>query len=127
MPEFALREFRYILQFELAGMLPGLKMPGGSMPVPLAPVAWTAIRLTAVVAVAVVAARNRSSEPKDAHQDYSLDSLPEGFRAKRHAAQREQALHGQGRLRRVIRLGRDGPGVEVDASAFGRLRFRRVG
>jgi hypothetical protein len=97
------------------------------MPVPLAPVAWTAIRLTAVVAVAVMAARNRSSEPKDAHQDFSLDSLSEGFRARRHAAQGEQALHGQGRLRRVIRLGRDGPGVEVDASGFGRLRFRRVG
>ena len=97
------------------------------MPLPLAPVAWTAIRLTAVVAVAVMAARNRSSEPKDAHQEFALNGLPEGFRAKRHAAQDEQSLHGQGRLRRVIRLGRDGPGVELDASAFGRLRFRRVG
>ena len=37
-----------------------------------------------------------------------------------------QAVHGHGRLRRVLRFGRRGPGVEVDLAALGRMRFRKV-
>ena len=37
----------------------------------------------------------------------------------------EQVI-GAGRLKRTIRLGTTGPGVEIDATALGRIRFRRV-
>ena len=37
-----------------------------------------------------------------------------------------RAVHGHGRLRRVFRF-RNGPAVEIDASALGRVRLRRVG
>jgi hypothetical protein len=98
------------------------------MPAPLAipPLAWTALRLGAVAAVTLYAARNRASQPKDPHHEHVLDTLREGVEATPHSAEAERAVHGQGRFRRVIRLRPDGPGLEIDAAALGRLRFRRV-
>lgn len=98
------------------------------MPAPLAlgPLAWTALRMGAVAAVALYAARGRS-QPKDAAQDRMLDDLPEGVSARPHRAEDEGAMHGAGRFRRTFRLGPNGPGVEIDAAALGRLRLRRIG
>jgi hypothetical protein len=98
------------------------------MPAPLAlsPLAWTALRLGAVAAVAVYAARNRESQPKDPVHEQVLDDLAEGISARPHRAEAEGAMHGTGRFRRVVRLGPNGPGIEIDAAALGRLRFRRV-
>ena len=99
------------------------------MPAPLAlsPLAWTAIRIGAVAAVGFYAAHRRgSSQPKDVHQEHVLDELGEGLETRSHTAEAERAMHGHGRLKRTIRLGRDGPGVEIDAAALGRLRIRRV-
>jgi len=98
------------------------------MPAPLAlsPLAWTVIRIGAVAAVGALAANRRRSHPKDPHQEVVLDDLPEGLSARAHRAEAERALHGHGRLKRTIRLGTGGPGVEIDASGLGRLRFRRV-
>jgi len=98
------------------------------MPAPLAfsPLAWTALRLGAVAALGLYASRKRGSEPKDARNEATLDEMPEGIHAHSHRAEAETALHGRGRLRRVFRVHRTGPGVEVDAAALGRLRFRRV-
>ena len=47
---------------------------------------------------------------------------PEGLGMRRDG---EQVI-GAGRLKRTIRLGTTGPGVEIDATALGRIRFRRV-
>lgn len=96
------------------------------MPAPLAlsPIAWTVIRIGAVAAVAAIA-RSRS-HPRDPHQDVVLDDLPEGLSAKTHTAEAERAMHGHGRFKRTLRVGPGGPGVEIDASGLGRLRFRRV-
>jgi hypothetical protein len=55
-----------------------------------------------------------------------LDDLAEGVSARPHRAEAESAMHGAGRFRRVLRLGPNGPGIEIDAAALGRLRFRRV-
>jgi len=52
----------------------------------------------------------------------SRDETPEGLTARRDAEQ----VNATGRLRRVIRFGQDGPGIEIDATALGRVRFRRV-
>jgi ribosomal protein L13E len=96
-------------------------------PILLSPLAWTALRYGAVAAVALYAARSRGSQPKDAEHDRTLDDLPEGIVTHPHKAEGESALHGHGRLRRVVRLGRGGPGVEIDAAGIARFRFRRVG
>lgn len=98
------------------------------MPAPIAigSLAWTAIRLGSVAAVAFYAARH-GGPLKDAHNEATLDGLPEGLRAEPHRSEVERGLHGSGRFRRVFRLGPTGPGWEIDAAALGRLRFRRVG
>jgi hypothetical protein len=95
------------------------------MPAALAPLAWTAIRLGAVAAVALLASRS-ASRPKDAAQQAVLDALPEGIGGHSHRSEAERAVHGHGRMRRVFRF-RGGPAVEIDASALGRVRLRRVG
>ncbi|HLS58353.1 MAG TPA: hypothetical protein VK022_01880 [Paracoccaceae bacterium] len=97
------------------------------MPLPAAipPLAIAALRLGALAAIAVYASRARS-HPKDAEHEWTLDNLPEGIDARPHRAEAERAVHGQGRLRRVIRLTPGGPGLEIDAAALARLRVRRV-
>jgi hypothetical protein len=95
-------------------------------PIALSPLAWTALRYGALTALALYAARSRVSQPKDALHEHMLDALPEGMVARPHRAEGESALHGHGRVRRVVRLGRGGPGVEIEAAALGRFRFRRV-
>jgi hypothetical protein len=37
-----------------------------------------------------------------------------------------EQMNATGRLRRIIRLGSSGPGLEIDATALGRLRLRKV-
>lgn len=97
------------------------------MPAPLVigRLAWTALRLGSVAAVAFYAARH-GGPLKDAHNEATLDGLPEGLRAEPHKSEAEQGVHGSGRFRRVFRLRSSGPGVEIDAAALGRLRLRRV-
>ncbi|MBK5932650.1 hypothetical protein C8N32_12014 [Rhodovulum imhoffii] len=92
------------------------------MPLPLAPFAGAALRYGAV-ALAVYALRSRMSPaPRDQRVEDALDDLDEGVGLRRDPGQ----VSGGARLRRTIRLGPDGPGVEVDATAFGRVRLRRV-
>jgi aminopeptidase N len=96
------------------------------LPAALPPIAWVALRLGAIAAVAVYASRRSLSRPKDAEQEFVLDRVPEGLEAAPHRAEAERAFHGQGRFRRVVRLGSHGPGVEIDMAALARLRVRRV-
>lgn len=93
---------------------------------PISPIAWMALRYGAVAAVTLIASRNRASAPKDAQHEAMLDDLPEGLRLKPHRAEAESGLHGDGRMRRVFRLSRSGPGIEIKAAGLGRLRMRRV-
>jgi hypothetical protein len=51
-----------------------------------------------------------------------MDDLPEGVRLRR---DREQ-VSGAGRFVRTVRVGHGGPGIEIDATAITRIRFRRV-
>lgn len=95
-------------------------------PIAFSPLVWAAVRYGTVAAFALYAARSRNPEPKDARHEQVLDDLPEGVRAHTHRAEAESAMHGHGRLRRTLRFGRTGPGVEMDLTALGRMRFRRV-
>ena len=98
------------------------------MPAPIAfsPLAWTALRLGAVAGVSLYAARSRTSSPKDPRHETVLDDLPEGHAVESHKAESENAMRGRSRFRRVVRLRPNGPGLEIDAAALGRVRFRRV-
>ena len=92
------------------------------MALPLAPVAAVALRYGTVALATYAVARQiergrRCQQAEDAH-----DKVPEGVTLRSESEQ----LNATGRLKRVIRLGKAGPGIEVDASAFGRFRFRRV-
>ena len=80
------------------------------LPFALSPLTWRLLRIGAVAAVAVYASRNGA--PKNAGHEQVLDDLPEGL-----------ATH----TRRVLRLGPQGPAVEIEAAGLGRVRLRRAG
>jgi hypothetical protein len=60
----------------------------------------------------------------DQRAEDALDELPEGMTA--HRPRDRDQVNATLRFQRVIRLGRHGPGVEIDASALGRIRMRMV-
>jgi hypothetical protein len=94
------------------------------MALPLAPIAGIALRYGAVALAAYAATRAISPGRTDQRAEDAMDRLPEGLTG--HAPRDREQMNGTARFRRVIRLGNAGPGVEIDAAAFGRIRFRRV-
>lgn len=94
------------------------------MPVPLAPIAATAARYGAIALAGYVIARRMERGRVDQRSEDVMDELPEGLSV--HQARDRQQWNMAGRIRRIVRLGENGPGVEVDASLLGRIRFRRV-
>lgn len=95
------------------------------MPAPLAPIAWTALRIGAVAASAYYVGRRTKAAPKHVWRERALDDTPDGVEVTTQRAEDEANAHAAARIRRTIRLGR-GPGVEVDITTLGRVRFRRV-
>ncbi|MGB0440983.1 MAG: hypothetical protein ACPGFC_12920 [Paracoccaceae bacterium] len=94
------------------------------MALPLAPIAFTVARYGAVAAVAFVAARNVKLSQTDQAVEDTLDTVEEGLSA--HKLRDAPQTNVAARWRRVVRIGVDGPGVEIDASILGRIRLRRV-
>ena len=94
------------------------------MPVPLAPIAATAARYGAIALAGYVIARQMERGRVDQRTEDVMDELPEGLSA--HHARDRQQWNMAGRVRRVVRLGENGPGFEIDASLLGRIRVRRV-
>lgn len=94
------------------------------MPVPLAPIAAAAARYGAIALAGYVIARQLDRGRTDQRAEDALDDLPEGVTA--HRPRDRDQWNMAARMRRVIRLGASGPGVEVDASLLGRIRLRRV-
>lgn len=92
------------------------------MALPLAPIAGVALRYGVVALATYAAARQIERGRRDQRAEDALDDVPEGITLRRDAAQ----ANGTGRFRRVVRLGDDGPGVEVDLTALGRMKFRRI-
>lgn len=92
------------------------------MPLPLAPITALALRYGTVALAGYAIARSVELARRDQRAEDALDDVPEGLAARRETEQ----VNATGRFRRVIRLGSAGPGVEIDATALGRLRFRRV-
>lgn len=87
------------------------------MAVPIIPVA-------AAVIGAVALARNIQVSPVDQRVEDCLDDMAEGVSIYRDPSSRQ--INGSTRWKRIIRFGKAGLGFEIDASAFGRIKMRKV-
>ncbi|WP_432448263.1 hypothetical protein [Aliiroseovarius marinus] len=92
------------------------------MALPLAPIAAVALRYGTVAVATYALARSVERGRRDQRAEDALDDAPEGLTARR---EREQ-VNTTARMRRVIRLGENGPGFEIDAVSLTRIRFRKV-
>lgn len=98
------------------------------MPAPLAlsPLALTALRVGAIAAIAIYAARKRHVMARNLKREDTLDAVEEGLELAGGRTDDTAQYDASGRVRRTIRLGNAGPGVELDLTALARLRLRRV-
>lgn len=78
----------------------------------------------AVVAGAVALARNISISAVDQRVEDRLDDVCEGFSAHRDPS--GQQINSSYRWKRIVRFGKTGQGIEIDASALGRIKFKKV-
>ncbi len=95
------------------------------MPFPIAPLAVTAVKYGGVALAAYAMARRLGDGRTDQRAEDALDDVDDGLHAHR-PRDRAGQINAAGRLRRVIRLGADGPGLAVDAGLLARLRVRRA-
>lgn len=94
------------------------------MAVPLAPIAVVAAKYGAAALAGYAVLRRIDQGRTDQRVEDAFDTMEEGLSAHR-PRDREQVNAGF-RFRRVVRLGTNGPGVEIDASALGRFKLRRL-
>ena len=92
------------------------------MPLPLAPIAGIAIRYGSVALATYAVSRKISRGRRDQRSEDALDEMQEGFSARREKGQ----INSAASFRRVIRLGEHGPGIEIDISALGRFKIRKL-
>ena len=99
------------------------------MPAPaaLAPVAWKVAQFGAVAAVAWYAARKRRpAGPREIWREHVLDTVEEGVETDFSRSTGEARAGAAVRWKRGVRLGLDGPGVEIDISGLARVKLRRL-
>lgn len=92
------------------------------LPVALAPLASLALRYGAVALAGYALARQVEPGRRCQHAEDAHDRLDEGVTLRREPGQANLTA----RARRVLRMGAAGPGLEIDASALGRLRIKRL-
>lgn len=92
------------------------------MAIPLAPIAGVALRYGAVALAAYAATRTIPQLRRDQPTEDALDQVEEGIETRRDPEQ----MNATARFRRVVRLGKTGPAVEIDATALTRIRLRRL-
>ncbi len=78
----------------------------------------------AVVAGAFALARNVHISAVDQRVEDRLDDVNEGVSVHRDPS--GEQLNGSYRWKRVIRFGNSQQGYEIDASALGRIKFKKV-
>jgi hypothetical protein len=86
------------------------------MAIPIIPIA--------LVAGAVALARNIQVSPVVQSVEDSLDMVTEGISGHRDPS--GQQVNGSYRWVRTVRFGSQGKGVEIDISALGRIKFRKI-
>ena len=92
------------------------------MAVPLVPIATVALRYGTVALATYAVARTIERGRRDQRAEDALNDLQDGVTLRRDPEQ----MNATARMRRVIRLGRSGVGVEIDATALTRIRFKKV-
>lgn len=92
------------------------------MPLPLAPIAGIALRYGTVALATYAVSRKISHGRRDQRAEDALDDLNEGLSLRHDAGQTNTTA----RFRRTVRLGSNGPGVEIDITAFGRFKIRKL-
>lgn len=92
------------------------------MPLPLAPIAGFALRYGAVAIATYAISRRVTHAHFDQRGEEALDDVDEGLSVRR----ADEQYNGTARYRRVVRFGANGPGVEIDVTALGRVRLRKV-
>jgi hypothetical protein len=92
------------------------------MAIPIAPFAGVAARYGLVAVTTYAIARRLPKGRRDQVVEDKLDEVEEGVTLR----QEPEQLNLTARMRRLVRLGRTGPGVEVDASLLARVRLKWV-
>ncbi len=95
------------------------------MALPLAPIALTAVRYGAVLAVSYYIVNRNKSLPK-VSEEAAHEEVDEGISVRHHRSTEGAQANADARLKRTVRLGSDGPGLEIDLSALGRIRIKRI-
>jgi hypothetical protein len=90
------------------------------MPIPVIPIVAVATVVTSAVAVV----RKIHVSPVIQDVEDTLDTVDEGVSVRKMDDNRQ--MNGAVRWKRIVRFGSDGPGVEIDVSAIGRMRWRKV-
>jgi len=97
------------------------------MALPLAPIALFALRYGAVAAATyAVAKRAQKSDMKDLRSEHAHEEADEGINMRHHKDHNGRQMDANARIIRTIRLGPNGPGIEIDASALGRIKFKKA-
>ncbi|MGJ8582977.1 MAG: hypothetical protein ACSHXD_02690 [Marinosulfonomonas sp.] len=92
------------------------------MPLPIAPIAGFAIRYGAVALATYAVSRRIERAHFDQRGEEAMDDVNEGLSVRRDADQMNSAV----RYSRTVRVGKTGPGLEIDVTALGRIRFKKV-
>lgn len=91
------------------------------MPLPLAPIAGFALRYGAVALATYAFTRKAEPGAYDQRTEDAMADTPEGVTLRRDG----RDIRSTGKFRRIIRLGANGPAVEVEATTLTRFRIRR--
>jgi len=92
------------------------------MAIPIPPLAAIALRYAAVAGAAYVAARRMERARLSQAVEDEMDATPDGIQVRR----AEDQVNATARTQRIVRLGRVGPGVRIDATLLARLRMERA-
>lgn len=92
------------------------------MPLPIAPIAGFAVRYGAVALATYAMSRRIEKAHFDQRGEEAMDDVNEGLSLRRDNDQ----LNSAARYSRTIRVGKTGPGIEIDVTALGRIRFKKV-
>ena len=96
------------------------------MPLPIIPtvpvITSFALRYGAAALTTYAVTRKIKLGRHDQSEEDAHNKVEEGVTLRRKSGE----YNATTRMKRIIRLGKSGPGIEVDASAFARLRFRRT-
>lgn len=92
------------------------------MVLPIAPLAGVALRYGVVAVAAFAVTRRVGRAHFDQRCEEAMNDVNEGVALRKENNQ----VNGTGRFRRVIRVGTEGPGLEIDITALGRVKFRKI-